>query len=131
MCLYQNGDYYCCTLESQDEFTGNWTIKWDDGGSKDRHNHPPSHLKDLKEVSAVFIGNLFILDVGGPFLRASGEKCFLNPKGFRKFFECFPNHYAKDFVGGGRNSTTEIYSKFDPFFYLLKYAVKCHILFFQ
>ena len=39
-----------------------------------------------------------------PFPRASGEKCFLNPKGFRKFFECNPNHYAKDFVG---------WSKFD------------------
>jgi hypothetical protein len=33
--------------------------------------------------------------------RASGEKCFLNSKGFRKFFECNPNNYAKDFVGGG------------------------------
>jgi len=39
--------------------------------------------------------------LGVPLGRASGEKCFLNPIGFRKFFECFPNHYAKDFVGVG------------------------------
>jgi hypothetical protein len=51
---------------------------------------------------SIFKGNLFL---GGswevPFPRASGEKCFVNPKGFRKFFECTPNYYAKDFVGGG------------------------------
>jgi hypothetical protein len=41
-----------------------------------------------------------------PLGRASGEKCFLNPIGFGKFFECFPNHYAKGFVGVGENSTT-------------------------
>ena len=35
----------------------------------------------------------------GPVRPRSGEKCFLNPIGFSKFFECFPNQYAKHFVG--------------------------------
>ena len=42
------------------------------------------------------------VEVGIPLGCTSGEKCFLNPIGFRKFFECFSNHYAKDFVGCGK-----------------------------
>ena len=54
--------------------------------------------------------------LGVPLGRTNGEKCFLNPIGFRKFFECFPNQYAEHFVGGGENSATVIYRKFDTFF---------------
>ena len=46
------------------------------------------------------------------------KKCFLNPIGFRKFFECFPNHYAKDFVGRRKNYH-KFYAKFDTFFFSL------------
>ena len=48
----------------------------------------------------------------------------------RKFFECFPNHYAKDFVGVEKIQRHKITQNFTLFFHLLKYAVKCHKLFF-
>ena len=51
----------------------------------------------------------FFGKLGVPLGRASGEKCFLNPRGFRKFFECFPNHYAKDFVGVGEIRTGNLH----------------------
>jgi hypothetical protein len=60
-------------------------------------------------VVVVFWGRL-----GVPLGRASGEI----------FFECFPNHYAKGFVGAEKTERPSIYAKFDTFFYALKYAVK-------
>ena len=66
---------------------------------------------ELKSMKMVYIQErktffCFFGMLGGPLGFASGEKCFLNPIGFRKFFECYPNHYAKGFVRGGGNSTT-------------------------
>ena len=44
-CLYApNGKYYIAELESKDG-RGMWKVKWDDGDSQDRNNHPTSHFK--------------------------------------------------------------------------------------
>jgi hypothetical protein len=53
--------------------------------------------------------SLFFERSGVPLGRTSSEKSFLNPIGFRKFFECFPNQHAKDFVGGGVNSAVNLH----------------------
>lgn len=45
-CLYQNGDYYPCTLVEED-IDGKWTVNWKDGGSDDRIGHPENHFRDI------------------------------------------------------------------------------------
>ena len=50
------------------------------------------------------------------FLGSWGSLSSAQTKDLESFFECFPNHYVKDFVGMVKNSTIQIYSKFDTFF---------------
>ena len=70
--------------------------------------------------------------LGVPLGRASGEKCFLNPIGFRKFFECFIQSLCERFCGGWGKWLAPSFTRFlTLFFYLLKYAVKWHKIFFN
>jgi hypothetical protein len=81
-----------------------------------KNPRPQRHLNTwypLQKDTTVFFGGGRL---GSPFLRASGEKCFLNPKGFRKFFECFPNHYVKDFVERGNSYHGKFTEILDFFF---------------
>ena len=85
-----------------------------------RKKSNPLLSKNFPSNTPLFV---FFLGVGVSLGRASGKKCFLNLIGFKTFFECFPNHYAKDFVGVGKIQRPQIYLDFDTFF-SMKSAVK-------
>jgi hypothetical protein len=53
------------------------------------------------------------------FYRASGEKCFINPKGFIKFFECKTQALCERFCGGVVKIRTVNLPRFGPFFFHL------------